>query len=79
MIRLFGGWLTLAGIGVLKRKELEANKIAKQGTQLSQESPHQQLANGNKQPHGTRSVGCGRLFRLGLVCASNVGTRQIVS
>ncbi len=40
IIRLFGGWLMLAGIGVLKRKELEANKIAKQGTQLSQESPH---------------------------------------
>ena len=80
MIRLFGGWLMLAGIGVLKRKEVEANKIDKQGAHSPKSAPtRQQLANGNKQPHGTMSVGCGRLFRLGFVGASSVGTRQIVS
>jgi hypothetical protein len=29
-------------------------------------APTRQPANGNKQPHGTMSIGCGRLFRLGL-------------
>jgi hypothetical protein len=38
-----------------------------QGAQLSQECPpiHQQPGNGNKQPLGTMSIRCGRLFRLG--------------
>jgi len=39
----------LAGIGVLKRKELEANKIAKQGTQLTQPPI-------NNEPMGTNNL-----------------------
>ena len=47
---------------------MKARKNGQAGSTTLPRAPptHQQPANGNKQPHGTMSIGCARLFRLGL-------------
>src|SRR5882762_1357932 len=44
-------------------EEMNFEILDRQRAQLSQEGPHQQTSNRNKQPHVTMSFGFGRLFR----------------
>jgi hypothetical protein len=57
-----------AGIRATEGISVETQRTDKWEAQLSQECPPpiNAPANWNKQPHGTMSIGCGRLFRLGL-------------